>query len=421
MRAFLFYPLASWSEIIPHILRVFWRFYCVFSDQHRTFRPISDQTMKAYAKLYQKKNKLRSDGKAPIYIVVRIEFEKKESLIATGKYVEPDYFDNKTGMVLKGEGNSIKLNRVLQNMLAEVEAVILDLQADKIPLTHQLILDRYKGGSDINFCEWAFERLKLEKNILRPKTYESYEQNLRAVQNFKPDLTLNQINRTFLTALKSNAIERGLKPNSQYHLFATMRKFFLIALENKLVSGNPFKKFGIKTEETEREWLRPAELDALEKLFFAGTLSLKLQKTLGNFLYSCYTGINFGNLLTKDQFTIVDGTLRYRRHKTDKVIHLTITNKAAAIIAAVNEGSMNLKRKNGRVNADLKEILPIAGIDRKITFHCARHTFAINSLIKGVNIYVIKDALGHKKITTTEIYLNISNEFRQSEMQKWND
>jgi site-specific recombinase XerD len=57
--------------------------------------------------------------------------------------------------------------------------------------------------------------------------------------------------------------------------------------------------------------------------------------------------------------------------------------------------------------------------NRHITFHCARHTFAVTSLIKGVNIYVIKDALGHKSIKTTEIYLNMHDEFRNTEMAKW--
>lgn len=84
--------------------------------------------MSANCKLYCKKTKVNESGKAPIYLVLRMEGVKAEKLVATGKYIAPEHFDNKTGMVTGGR-NTIKLNRVLQTYLEDMEWAILELEA----------------------------------------------------------------------------------------------------------------------------------------------------------------------------------------------------------------------------------------------------------------------------------------------------
>jgi hypothetical protein len=82
--------------------------------------------MNVSAKLYCKKSRLKPDGTAPIYIVLRINGKPK--LILTGKYINPDHFDNHSGKVGRGEANSMKLNAYLGAKLALIEKIILDLQ-----------------------------------------------------------------------------------------------------------------------------------------------------------------------------------------------------------------------------------------------------------------------------------------------------
>src|SRR5947207_2388098 len=83
-------------------------------------------------KLYQKKNKLRDDGTAPIYYV--LAKGKKQKLISTKKYVEPKFFDNSTGLILRGANNSVKLNTFFRSQLTKLDSIIMDfINDDKEP------------------------------------------------------------------------------------------------------------------------------------------------------------------------------------------------------------------------------------------------------------------------------------------------
>ena len=60
--------------------------------------------------------------------------------------------------------------------------------------------------------------------------------------------------------------------------------------------------------------------------------------------------------------------------------------------------------ENSQTNKSLKTIIGIAGINKHITFHCLRHTFAITALLLGIKIDVVSDILGHAELSTTQGY-----------------
>lgn len=79
-----------------------------------------------------------------------------------------------------------------------------------------------------------------------------------------------------------------------------------------------------------------------------------------------------------------------------------------------------LKQSNSRVNTDVREIMALQKINKYISFHCSRHSFAINSLILGITLEVISNILGHTQLKTTQIYVKIVNELKVKQMEKWN-
>jgi integrase len=87
-----------------------------------------------------------------------------------------------------------------------------------------------------------------------------------------------------------------------------------------------------------------------------------------------------------------------------------------------NNGIFNrkLKQNNSRVNTDVWEIIAMQKIEKYITFHCSRHSFAINSLVLGISLEVISNILGHTQLKTTQIYAKIVNELKVKQMDKWN-
>ena len=104
-----------------------------------------------------------------------------------------------------------------------------------------------------------------------------------------------------------------------------------------------------------------------------------------------------------------------QRQKSGELFNVPLLPQALTIMEryrehprAVNEGKLLPVYTNQKINAYLKEIALICGIEKRLTFHLARHTFATTvTLANGVPIESVSKMLGHTKISTTQIYAKV--------------
>jgi site-specific recombinase XerD len=108
--------------------------------------------------------------------------------------------------------------------------------------------------------------------------------------------------------------------------------------------------------------------------------------------------------------------------KTKEYITIPLINKAKQLIPEGRFENQTVFKvlSNQPTNRYLKEIISMAVISKQISFHCARHTFATNSLTLGIPIDIVSKVLGHKNLRTTQIYLHYQLDHITNEMQKWN-
>lgn len=376
-------------------------------------------------KLYQKKTKLRADGTAPIYYV--LAKGRKQKLIAAKRYVEPDFFDNQSGLVLKGSRNSIKLNTYLRVQLTRLDEIILEESNKGLEVTFERVEQIYTNTFGKDFIAFAFEELNNQKGLIADKTYQGYRERLNALKKYRAEIPFNAINYEFLTQYKHYlrvTLKREI--NGVYQDFATIKKFHRIAQLKGEVKDNPFANFKLEREDTERNWLNETELQRLheildEKLVTEKTKELTeaVKNTLRHFLFSCYTGLRFGDSKKKSAENIVNERLSMKTSKTGKNINIPFNNPAKSLLESVL--TRKLKEGNRRVNEDLEKCMEVAGIKKHITYHCSRHTFAINCILLGIDIITVRDWLGHASVTTTEIYAKIAQEYKDESMKKWDN
>ncbi len=150
------------------------------------------------------------------------------------------------------------------------------------------------------------------------------------------------------------------------------------------------------------------------------------------FLFSCYTGLRFQDIknLRKENFyfEVIGGKrqlfLKVIQHKTRSEVTIPVLSKAEEIINVYykkcNKTIFNV-RSNQITNTRLKDIIRAAGIDKNISFHCARHTFATLALDRGVSFDVVSKLLGHASLRTTQIYAQITNENKFFQISKMED
>lgn len=149
------------------------------------------------------------------------------------------------------------------------------------------------------------------------------------------------------------------------------------------------------------------------------------------FVFSCYTGLSYGDVMhltTKNLSTGIDGKqwIYAQREKTSVPMKIPILSKALCIIKKYETHPESvLKAKlfptisNQKLNSYLKEIADVCGITKNLTFHIARHTFATTvTLSNGVPIETVSKLLGHSKITITQIYAKVIERKVSEDMQK---
>lgn len=196
-----------------------------------------------------------------------------------------------------------------------------------------------------------------------------------------------------------------------------LRKIVTLGFKLDWIVKDPFIQYKLKFQKIEREFLIESEIETLHNIVLTPS---KLDRCRDLFLFSCYTGLSYIDLinLCPDNIALgIDGELwlRTSRQKTETKVNIPLLLQAIAILEKYRADSALMARNrvlpylcNQKVNEYLKKIATISNINKAITFHVARHTFATTvTLNNGIPIETVSKMLGHNKLSTTQIYVHV--------------
>jgi integrase len=202
---------------------------------------------------------------------------------------------------------------------------------------------------------------------------------------------------------------KPLANNSKCSYFAKFRASLNQAVKDKIINGNPAVETGnFKQEDTERQYL------TLDEVRLLAQTECRYDVLKRAFLFSCLTGLRWSdchNLTWKDIQDIPNGCrVHFKQQKTKGQQYLDINNQARELM--LEQGKADERVFKGLAYSDYFNValqlwVLKAGINKQITFHCARHTFAVLQLTIGTDIYTLSKMLGHKDLKTTQIYAKI--------------
>lgn len=188
------------------------------------------------------------------------------------------------------------------------------------------------------------------------------------------------------------------------------------AFDERIIASNPIRGIdNFKAEEGQRMYLT---VDELRKL---AATEMPYPTLRNAFLFSCLTGLRrsdierltWGEVHQQGEFT----RLIFTQKKTGGMEYLDISQQAAELLGE-RRGTQD-KVFAEMVSPDaqnhaIQNWVYRAGIDKKITFHCGRHTFAVMMLDLGTDIYTVSKLLGHKQLSTTQIYAKVLDKNKQA-------
>ena len=210
--------------------------------------------------------------------------------------------------------------------------------------------------------------------------------------------------------------DRRLSNNSKFIYFNKLRACINQAYEERIIPVNPLVGIeSFKTEEGTRMYLTIEEVQKLAQT------PCDYPQIKAAFLFSCLTGLRrsdvlrlrWGDVYQQGEFT----RIIFRQKKTDGQEYLDITAEAAELMGErgnPEEYVFTDIHSTSCTNNTIKIWVARAGIQKNITFHCARHTFATMMIDLGTDIYTVSKLLGHREISTTQIYAKILDKKKQA-------
>lgn len=207
-----------------------------------------------------------------------------------------------------------------------------------------------------------------------------------------------------------------LSRNSKVSYFNKLRACLNQAFEERIIPSNPLRGIeGFKAEEGTRMYLTIEEVQKLAQT------PCDYPQIKAAFLFSCLTGLRRSDVLRlrwSDVYQQGEFTrIIFRQKKTDGQEYLDITAEAAELMGERGNSEdcvFTDIHSPTCTNNTIKLWVARAGINKEITFHCARHTFATMMLDLGTDIYTVSKLLGHRELSTTQIYAKVLDKNKQA-------
>ncbi len=388
---------------------------------------------------YIKRTKANNLGQAPIYLRITVEGERFE--MSSTKFVEPSKWSNDQSKV-KGNSEEARLiNGHLENLrlkvyLAEKTLTASDIQITSENLKKELLGTREKKKMLVPIFEDHNNRVKELINIdYSMATWVRYGTTLKHLTDFMQwkysisDIEIKNINHSFITEFEFFLrTQRICNNNTAVKYIKNFKKIIRLCIANGWIDKDPFINYKSKLIEVERDYLLQEELDTIYYKDFQ-VARLNLVKDI--YIFSCFTGLAYIDVkqLRKENLTIgIDGNkwIFTHRQKTDTASKIPLLPIAEEIIEkysnhpqCLNESKLLPILSNQRMNSYLKEIADLCRINKDLTFHTARHTFATTvTLSNGVPIESVSKMLGHTNIKTTQHYAKILDKKVSHDMEQ---
>lgn len=381
-----------------------------------------------------KRKKLLKDGTASIF--VRVTFGKLSAEVATGKSVLPSQWVATKG---RAKGNTLKtkqVNAFLDQMEYTLHDLTLQIQREGKQVSAKEILNRYKNlnvpkiGVLALYAEHNQEQKELGGISVALGTYKRHETSMKLFQEFLmfkykvKDIPVNEVDVDMLKKYQHYLMTvRHNNNNTTVKYLRNLGKVLNMAVTKKLIQTSPLEELKLRIEPVDRGFLNKTELTKLTEKEFG---TFRLEQVRDVFLFCCYTGLAYVDVhsLTSDDIIEEDGQMwiRKARHKTNVMCHIPLIKPARDILAKYDGALAGLDKvlpvlSNQKMNAYLKEIAAIVGIEKDLTTHLARHTFATTvTLANHVSIENVSKMLGHSSIRMTQHYARILDASIANEM-----
>ena len=379
---------------------------------------------------YLRKSNVLKSGEVPVYM--RITVNKQSVLLTMQGSVLPSLWSQAKERNKGKDKAAQELNLYIDAVKSKLFQIYRDLEIDSKPISAQILKDIFLGNNKedegktlVEIHTEHNERCrKLINTEYSPSTIYKFDASLKFLQDFmkkeldKTDVPLTQLNENFIrqyeTFLKT---ERGCNNNSTIKHLKIFKKVVRIALANDWMQKDPFASIKFHLDEVHVDFLTMEELDAL----INKELSCKrLSQVRDVFVFCAFSGLAFVDVKGLRQEHIIKDAagrmwIRKPRQKTNNMCNIPLLQIPQTLLDKYKDDKECLLRgqllpvpTNQKMNAYLKELADLCGINKHLTSHVARHSAATSVFLANkVSMENVAKMLGHSSTRMTQHYARV--------------
>lgn len=376
---------------------------------------------------YLNTSKKKKSGKCPI--MGRISVDGESKAFSTGMDILPNEWNAPDGLAI-GKDNA-PINKQIENYKSELNTHYKAMVESKGYITAESLKNALRGiGTNRNslmqeFAELVEEKRKSVGIKIKESTYPVYPNAYRHLKDFlslkynATDIPFGQVNIAFIEAYSFYLkIDLQMTPRTVKCNLIPLRTCVTRAKHKGLIRQYPFFDYIPEKIIPKRPWLTN---DEIERLMQVHTKHLTWNFTRDMFIFCVFTGITAIDLRNLNHSNIrqqEDGSLWIvlNRQKTGTASYIPLLEIPMQILNRyrdsefAGEGNSVFKlQSHPNMNWQLKRLAKLANIDKRLTFHMSRFTFATTiCLTQGVPIETLSQMMGHLSIKTTQIYAEVT-------------
>jgi len=379
-------------------------------------------------KIYPRIEATKKNGFIPIYL--RLIIDRHPIYYSLRVAISSlEYWDCEKSRVRRNPfTNHFQDNNTIDAFVSRARTIIQEFKDRFKSLTRDEFHKRFVINKDYDknsFYDFCINEIKYLKSAnFSSDTIRSYNSYVSKLKTWKPHLLFSEIDDKMMRELNIYMI-RDLKnlENTRQKLFAFIISMLNRAKKQGIIDEIPLKEGApAKKRQGRREFLTLSELNRLE-LLLSSTIKKHQMKVLRYFLFTCYTGLRYQDLKNLRFYNIVeiDGkkSIRLFMHKTKDEVIFNLTSQACKLLPerfAENQRVFNVNTDQV-TNRYIKKLLILARIEKNISMHCARHTFATLAASAGIPPATVQKILGHRQLSTTMIYYHIVDQVKSEAIQ----
>ena len=367
----------------------------------------------SYNLVFNRKKRLNKRGMA--LVQVEAYLNRKKMYFSTKIYLKPEQWDTKRKMV-KNHPNANVLNRMLYENIAAIEQTELGLWQQGKSISLDLLKNSIDKPLSNGRSFLTFFKEEIANSSLKESTRQNHLSTLELLQEFKKEVLFTDLTFEFVSSFDNYLQSKGYHLNTIAKHMKHLKRYINVAINKEYmdIQKYAFRKYKIKSIEGSHTHLAPEELHKFENLQLTGRYT-RLQKTKDAFLFCCYAGLRYSDFTNLTSANIVEfhqeTWIIYKSVKTGMEVRLPLyllfEGKGIQILQRYKDdlNSFFKLKDNSNINKELNILA--AKIDKRVSFHTARHTNATLLLYNGANITTVQKLLGHKSVKTTQVYANI--------------